>query len=374
MAYRRRAPFSRGGSTRGPFATVGIVAAGVVVALGLVEIVLRILVTRAPMPLPRILADSFDAPVVASRQIDEGIATSHFSITGARLTGNPPVNAGATVVIVGDSYVVAREVSDRETMGADLERIARAQAFPLDVRQYGWTGASPARYLLAAPEVLERWHPLRVIIPMADNDLDFNAAELAWPLIRVAKTGTLRIVGPHVDPAFGSAPRSVIAMLARHRWTRLHDRAPSWARRIMKHQWTTAGPAESAGEIDTSPDSAELAALPDAVVRALAEAYGSKLVLIYLAEVGVSGGDSVTGVERRFLDGCSAYHVTCASTRADMLDARRRGIVTRGAVTTVLGAGHLNARGHQLVAAEMWTLLRTIGPNAAASPAAGVPR
>lgn len=340
-----------------PYARIGSVAGGGVVALGLLEIALRALVSREPVPRPRILSDSFDAPVVTRRQIDEGVVSSHFSVTGARITGNPPLDSGATVVIIGDSFVTARGVPDEKTMGAELERIARAHGLPLDVRQYGWIGATPARYVLAAPEVLARWHPLRVVIPMASNDMDVTATEKEFPAIRVNASGDLRIVGPHADPPNGPPVPSAAWLLVRNRWAQLRERAPAWTR-LPSSTGAIAAGVEGSGSLGGPLDSSELAALPGAVVRALVNAYGPGVVLVYLAEVGVTGGESPNPLETRFLEACRESHVTCVSTRADMVEARRHGVITRGATTFMPGGGHLNAGGHKVVATAMWGLLR----------------
>ena len=70
-------------------------------------------------------------------------------------------------MILGDSYVVAQAVADQETMGSRLERLARAEGDLINVRQYGWIGASPARYLTVARAVRERWAPRNVFIVLS---------------------------------------------------------------------------------------------------------------------------------------------------------------------------------------------------------------
>jgi hypothetical protein len=41
-----------------------------------------------------------------------------------------------------------------------------------------------------------------------------------------------------------------------------------------------------------------------------------------------------------------------------MVRARREGIIALGPSTTLIGAGHLNAQGHAVLAATMWNVLR----------------
>jgi hypothetical protein len=332
--------------------------AGALVALGLLDVGLRFLESPEHIPRPRILADSLQLPVVARRQIDEGVALAHFSVTGARYTGNPPAGHDVTVVILGDSYVVAREVADGETMGGQLERTARANGVPLDVRQYGWSGASPAQYLYVARDVITRWHPRRVIIALAENDLDMNTLVGAWPKLRVDAGGDAHVVGPPMDTVTAAPYPSSLWMLTQRRWAILRRRGPSWVRVRTLRQ--TGGPTtEALRDSLPPPGSAELDSLPGAVVRALAKSYGRSLTLVYIAEVGVMGGFDPTPIETRFLDACRAAHVSCASTRTDMVRARRRGIVAHGASTFAIGNGHLNPSGHGVVAATMWRLLRS---------------
>src|SRR5437899_663738 len=124
--------------------------AGSVTALVLLEVGLRQFASPDPPPLPHVERDGLDLPSLDRREIEEGIADAHFSAGGARLTSHAPIASAPTIVIIGDSHVVAREVDDDEKMGAELEARARAAGHPINVRQYGWRAASPAQYLLAA--------------------------------------------------------------------------------------------------------------------------------------------------------------------------------------------------------------------------------
>jgi hypothetical protein len=329
--------------------------AGAAAALGVLEIVLRFFVSPAYIPRPRIAADSLHLPVVARQQIEEGIGTAHYSVAGARHTGNPPAGRDVMVVILGDSYVMAREVADHETMGSQLERTARANGVPLDVRQYGWSGASAAQYLVVSHEVLTRWHPRRVVVALSENDLDLRALNGDWPRLRVDAHGNSRVVGPPMDTVTGPPYLSTLWMLTERRWATLRRSAPSWAR--ARRGPITAPVSEALRDSTPPPDSTEIVALPAAVVRALAKSYGQNLTLVYMAEIGLSDGFDPTPAETRFLSTCREIGVSCVSSRAEMLAARQRGIAAHGLSTRLIGYGHLNANGHGVIAAVIWKAL-----------------
>lgn len=324
--------------------------AGVLAALVVAEGVLRLFVTPGLPPLPTVSADTSDGPAIVSRQIEEGIATATFSPAGARLTGATSLPGAPTVVIVGNSYVVAREVSDSNTMGAQLAQIARADGVRLNVRQYGWRGASPARYVQQAPAVLARWNPAAVIVPISDFDLDYRATEGPLPRFRIDSAGNPIVVSDPAGDVQIRAGRSVLVTLIERRWTQLLARAPRRFRRLP----ATPG-ALAPGRSDRA---MPLKMIPDATVSALKAAYGERLVLLYIADVRASGGEHPDEFELRFLAACKADGVVCQSARSAMLERRKQGAIVRGFSTTTLGVGHLNDAGHRLIAQEAWEILR----------------
>lgn len=325
------------------------VIAGIAAGLACCELALRPLATPIGPPQPDPAADRMDAPAIAVRELDEGVATAHFSLAGARLTGNPPIAHAPTVLVLGDSYVTAREVADAVTMGAQLERLGRRSEDPINVRQYGWPGATPARYLLEADRLLARWRPARVIVVLSENDLNASALT-GGPPLRVDPAGFAEVAGPD-DLRRGSEPRvSSLATLAALRWWDIQVHAPRW----LSHKSNPAVAALAAW----SGDSTELAALPNAVVRSLHRAYGDRLGIVYLAEARTWRHDSLDVIEQRLLTGCRAARVACASTRHAMNVAQRAGTITHGFHTTRFDVGHLNAAGHALVADIMWRMIR----------------
>ena len=306
-------------------------------------------------PTPHVEADSLFGDTVVRRQLEEGASVARFSAAGARLTGNASIPRAPTVVVLGDSYVVAAAVADEHTMGSYLERNARAAGMSLNVRQYGWSGASPSRYLLEADAVIRRWKPTDIVIALSDNDLDGNALYEASPRLRVLRSGDLEILPAPPDPPPGPARRSVLgALLAERTWKLQWRHARAAA--VASH--AVADDNSNAADTAVLADSVQLAMLPRAVVHALAAKFGPRLALVYLAQVGVDNDASQTAIEGRLLDACQKEHTRCVTTRPAMVEARRGGIIAHGFFNTTPGNGHLNAAGHALVGEEIWTLLR----------------
>lgn len=323
---------------------------GVVAGLTLFEVGLRPLASADLPPVARPAADAVDAPVITTRQLEEGIAEASFSLAGARLTGNPTLAGAPVVVVLGDSHVVAREISDGATMGAWVERLARRDNYFLNVRQYGWRGASPPQYLLVAGDVLQRWSPVQVVVILDGDDLGADPLNRRFPRMRIGSDDAVEIVQSPDSNAEGSVSRqrSTLATLSRIRWRRVLERAPKKLRPYV-------APVEARGP---SPTPMMIAAVPRAAVKALARAYGPGLLVVYTADVRVIGGERADEGEERLLAACAQQRVRCVSMRQTMLAARRAGHVVRGFPTTTLGVGHLNAKGHELVGRAIWNEIR----------------
>jgi hypothetical protein len=328
--------------------------AGIATALLCIELGLRVFATAMDAPRPRITADSLGGAVVERRQLQESVAASHFSAAGARLTGHAPARSGVNAVILGDSYVLAAQVTDRRTMGAQLETLARAEGIPLDVRQYAWSNATPAQYLFVADDISRRWNATRVFVVVSDNDMDWHTLSASGPWLRVDSLGAARVAGEAID-TIGPPPRhSVLMQLMRYR---MHivglrmARAATFGRPKRVSQ-VVAGPAEP------GPDSAEFARLPKAIVETLADAYGPRLTMIFLAVPGLSADSTRSMNERRFLAACAERGADCESTREAMVALHGAGRIAYGGSTTALGSGHLNNAGHHVMAELMWRHLR----------------
>lgn len=301
-------------------------------------------------PVPMIRCDSLGERVVTTRQFEEGIAVANYSACGARLTGNAPIRDAPTVVLLGDSHVLAREVYDQETMGAHLERRARSEGRPLNVRQYGWRGASPAQYVVVANDVLRRWNPARVVVLLAADDFEGDSLQEIRPRLLMSADGAIGVDSTMASRERGGGfePHALaLDALIETRWAQIIARSPPIVRRAIGRV-PTGGRPHGRGQPEVAPG----------VARLLAEQYGDRLLVVYIADVGLTGGEESIATEAALLEACETQGIRCRSTRAAMLDARKRGIAARGFSITVIGQGHLNADGHAIVAREIWQALR----------------
>ena len=97
-------------------------------------------------------------------------------------------------------------------MGAWVERLARNDLQPVNVRQYGWRGASPPQYLLAAHDVLARWNPTQVVIVLDGDDLGADPLNRRFPRMRILADDSVEIV---TDPEMSKPSAVTITSLSR---------------------------------------------------------------------------------------------------------------------------------------------------------------
>jgi hypothetical protein len=327
-------------------------AAGGLVALASFEIGLRPLALRVEYPPGQVrqyFESEADKPLVEYRQYREGVSVSRFHPDGARVTGNEPLDGATVGLVLGDSNMRAIPVDDAEIAASVLERTARAGGVPLAVREYGFSGAAAPTYVAVAPGLLGDWDPAWVAVVLDPGDL--NDAPLAltsgW---RMAIRPDLSIDLVRVPPAEKSP---------------LRRRADTWVNRstlarllegrtadVVREALRPADPADA--DLVQAPASDDATLVPRASVRALKQAYGDRLIVVYTPYVPVSG-DAPDDTERALVEACAAEGVECVSTRAAFLDARdREGRFARGFSNTHADFGHLNAVGHRIVAEAIW--------------------
>ena len=159
--------------------------AGVFIALVVLEFGLRPIASADLPPFARPSADSLGSPVVTSRQLEEGIAESHFSSAGARLTGNSTVAGAPVIVILGDSHEYDGEIEPFDKVEIDdlimreLRKIIHLPNWMIAKRWHGQYVKHAGGAPVFEAEPLPRVH---VCTGMggAGMTLAFGLAEQAW--------------------------------------------------------------------------------------------------------------------------------------------------------------------------------------------------
>lgn len=327
---------------------------GALLAIAVTDLALRPFASGLPprWHLRPLSDDAIEGPIVEVRQYHEGIARSHFSSVHARLTGSPLPAAPTIGVLLGDSYVEAIQVSDSETTGAVVEHLAGRSGMSLQVRQYGWSGASLAQYVRVAPQVLARWNPAWVAVMVNSGDLTPDAvAAAAFPY------------PPSDDSIPAASPVGVRGRAVEAgRW--LLERSPLANELVLSALELRPAASTTSAGVDVTAPSASAALAPGVVtrLRELREAYGSRLLLLYVGQIPAQPSVTVDSLERAFLAACVLSAVRCVGTADAMREERdRHASLSRGFTNGMPGNGHPNATGHRVLGAALWRAVADAG-------------
>jgi len=330
---------------------------GVVCALLAMEIALRPFVAGWNYPA---------GPIREIRQYAEGVATSHFipdglSPYGWRLTGNPFLPNAPEGLILADSHGIAEAIPDNATMASVIEGLSRSSGHPLNVAMYGWYGSAAPTYVAVSNAMLEKWNPQWVAVLLTVDDLKaqplYGIGDAWYWQMKVKPDCSIELVDVRPPTPTGKweelrqlIGRSTLALAVRRR-------------SVLIASAGQVAPTSARNESDekTKDLEADIARVPRASVRALKEAYGSRLVLVYMPYCNVTCTSEPDSVESELLMVCQTEGVRCISMRSAMLSARdQAGQFYRGFHNTKPDEGHLNKVGHQIVAEEIW---RIVGPD-----------
>jgi hypothetical protein len=282
----------------------------------------------------------------------EGIAKSHFSPDGLRLTGNPQIADAPSVLIVGDSHVEAFQVWDQQTMGSVFERRLRAEGKPWNVLQYAFSGADGPDYIYAAPLLLERYRATRIFLVMNAGDFAKTTTDYVRLVERngavVAEPLRPDVVRGH-PPSFGGRTSRKLKESAV-----LYSSAIRFTLDILPRLTESKA---SAQEKDLVPATFSDKSL-DLIVVGLKEAYGDRASILYTPEQPYSAEEPMEPQEAALLSQCKIQGLECRSLRGRMIEwLLERHELARGFTNTAPGFGHLSTYGHEMAADEMFEWL-----------------
>jgi lysophospholipase L1-like esterase len=290
---------------------------------------------------------------VEQRDYREGTAKSHFLPDGLRLTGNPQIPGAPAVLLLGDSHIEAFQVGDKQTMGSVLERRLRSDGKQCNVEQYGWSGADGPDYVFEASLVREQFHPSSIFLLMTYGDVASTTSEGA----RLVENDG-QVVGepahlgdnPGRPPSYGGKLSTKLKESAVLYASLVHFHLQIWPR-IIGGKGDQSSP-DAHGAETTSQQTV------DTIVRGLKDSYGASLHILYAPNQPFSADSPSEPQEAAVLQACRTYGMDCRSLRARMIeDLIVNHQIDRGFANTLPGEGHLNARGHQVAADEIYDWL-----------------
>jgi hypothetical protein len=288
------------------------------------------------------------------RNFREGEASAHFLSNGLRLTGNPQIPDAPSVLIVGDSHVEAFQVPDEQTMGGYLERKLRSSGKQWNAWQYGWSGAEGADYIFAAPMFLEKFPTPYIFLTMNDGDFRTKVGEQARIFDRngmVVAEGLVPNAIRGREPSFGG-----------HLARKMKESGFIYAAALrfqldLKPQWEEQ---HASAQDDLPANGVSHADLMELIVRGLKQQYGDKLYIVYMPPQPFSADEPLEPAESLLMAQCHAQAVNCRSIRDRMIrELTVNHNLSRGFSDTQPGIGHLSARGHELVADEIFDWLNS---------------
>jgi hypothetical protein len=200
----------------------------------------------------------------------------------------------------------------------------------------------------SAPLLIGKFDTPRIFLIMNDGDFRSLAGEEAR---LVERDGVLVAEPLTPDTVPGRAP-SYGGRLAR----KLKESGLTYGAALrfqldLKPQFTEHKASAQNTVTSTSPGSDETI---ETIVRGLKQAYGDKLYILYTPSQPFSPNTPVEPQESALLAQCQQKQMECRSLRGRMVNELVvNHKLVRGFSDTAPGVGHLNPRGHELVANEL---------------------
>lgn len=320
------------------------------------------------------LDDHIIKPGYVHRNRDEGWSTTHYGSFGLHNAAGLESFAGPTILIWGDSYVEAHQVNDDQKMDFAVNAILseRGMGRPRAVA-IGRSYWSIADYYFNIPKYEQLLHPACHFIVLAEHGLK----DLCPDGETFLSEPTYEFLGRSI---VDSGKSEVIAEL--HEYGLCDAVLAPWkaVRSVLKDVRTSRfalGPANSQ-EQDGSADGVSFlfrAETPERITRSweyavekLTSATNKPVVFVLVPEVPylengrVCLEDTQAKWRTRLVKLLADKHVGCIDMTETLIDDyRETGQFSRGFHHGRPGRGHLNARGHRLVAQQICTYLAGCG-------------
>ncbi|HLH52762.1 MAG TPA: SGNH/GDSL hydrolase family protein [Verrucomicrobiae bacterium] len=291
----------------------------------------------------------------------EGDGRGYWTSNGVRRATYPAPSEGAPILLVGNSYTEAMQVTDEQHYGHLLEQELRRAGKSIPVLPFGRSGYSVADYIAQAQNIQALFHPKWVVIQVDRRDFE----DRAWTKMdssvarftRSDQAGDIKVVPQ-------STPTRTRNSLLRRFSQRFPELFPYhfiygrileftlWVRNERPWFHVLAKPVSASSM--TRPDSSYPL---DREVALLAEAYHHRLTLLYLPRFDPRNPAAPAADETTIRELAQKNGLRFVSLGASFAQIARSGESPFGFDNTEFNAGHWNRYGHaaaaQLLAADL---------------------
>lgn len=273
----------------------------------------------------------------------DGFSRTRFSKEGFRTPYSLPAK-GKSVLVIGDSFTAAQQVSDSQTFASVAQQVLAQQGITATFYNKGIAGGAPPRYIAYKSDYYYKIKPDHVIVQLDERDFtaDFpgNRGEFLTPWNgedfdleknpRYDKRISILKKLPASDQLLSLSMVSVARRIAP---VLLGLRQGRSFRGALKGEL----PERTKEYVDWT-------------IEELKQAYPN-LIIAYIPQVDYFNPEaSAPRLESYLSEACRSESVPFINTRADYLNLlNSKGIVSHGFSNTIPGEGHINAFGHRIL-------------------------
>jgi lysophospholipase L1-like esterase len=323
----------------------------ILITLGLFELILRIIIGFNPGIVYE--KDWEVVPIAGSIKLwgKEGYGITHYLEHSEIET--PFNNGDISVVVLGDSYTEALQVSEDFKFASLAETNIRSKRKDVDFHNLGKSGYSIADFIYLAPSIKQYYHPEIIVLQLSPNDFLDSFTNTFANYFIITDTGNLELV--HNKQYFQSELFLVENIRGRIYYNlKIYSEGSNRYNKILNilNEGQKANDQlqpDQAGGGAKSPN-----ARMNEQLNLLKEAYsGSKVVLLllpyspYVDKSNLSFGDSKSLEIMHSAEQIGGYYVINPQAEFDRLI--EQGHLPRGFMNSLPGVGHLNIYGHRII-------------------------
>lgn len=295
-----------------------------------------------------------------SRQFLEGLSIAHWTDHGSRgySSGN---STNRPIMVIGDSFVVGKEVNDSQLLSSVLQNQLRANNLPIDVFSYGVPGGNIADYVADADRYNDWFSPTWTVVVLEGDDFTASMFRCSAFYYSITPEMGLQLQKSTADGFVDDNTFGHLVYSMCNSSSLLY--LSSFRSREFLKMWHEQPPMFRVPSKTLQPSfdfSSTRASIPPvgAQLLQLQHAYKGRLTIFYRSPVL-----SATGVAHRTLLDDAVEHnahrlgISFVSMESTYREAQKGHLMPNGFSNTQPFVGHWNAVGHRLAASAVAPVL-----------------